>query len=239
MLENPRFTLALSIASVVVSIAGLFFATEANRIAGEANRIARKGQAPRLSIQYLFSVRDYLDDYKYPCQTSSGEIWWTIEFAAAFDVSNLGDTPVSLVDIREGNRGVIETFCQSVTASVVYRFFRTAEGLESWLEGRSSPTTSFIRESTVEFELSEPPIDISAGETTRMLLWGRESARIDPDLTPAQVHHALLDVSWGSDLVFVFADGATRQLRVPLIHPYEWQPSEVQFKPFEPCWPRR
>ncbi|MGC8799890.1 MAG: hypothetical protein ACP5UR_06560 [Chloroflexus sp.] len=223
--------------STVASVLSIIIATQANQIAREANRITQESQLPKLSIRHVFSFWNYGDEYKDPCQSSTGDSQWHIEYATAFDITNLGGKAISLVDIQQDNNGKIETFHPSITASVRFDYFKTIEAFDEWFKSKSSPSIRWIEQSKTKFEFSGPPIKVDPGETKRLLLWVGEQVFIDASLSPQDVHKALYDVDWSASIFFLFADNTVIKDSVRLMHPYQFQPRNINLKPFEPCKP--
>lgn len=208
---------------------------QANSISEESNRVVEKSSSPEMLVQHRFSFRNYIDDYKSPCMATTGNAIWNIEFAAAFDITNLGGRALSLVDIQQPNNGKIETFHELTDATVRFDYFGTAEDFDVWYGDKLAPSSSWIEQSREKFDFSGPPIKIEAGETRRLLLRGGEFVRIDSSLTPQDVHQVLYDVTWNSNLSFMFADGSIKDVVVRVIHPYQFEPRKVAIDPFEKC----
>lgn len=231
-----NWNVASTAISTVAAVLSIISATQANQIAREANRIAQESQLPKPSVRRVFSFWNYGDEYKHPCQSSTGKSEWDIEYAMAFDITNLGGKAISLVDIQQ-QWGEIETFHPSITASVRFDYFKTIQTFDEWFKGKSSASSSWIEQSKTKFEFSGPPIKVEPGETKRLLLWVREWVFIDANLSPQDVHSALYDVEWSASISFIFADNTVIKDSVRLMHPYQFQPRNINLKPFEPCKP--
>lgn len=157
-LPKVNWNIVLTAISTVAAVLSIMIAIQANQIAREANRIAQESQLPKPSIRHVFSFWNYGDEYKNPCQSSTGSSQWYIEYAAAFDVTNLGGKAISLVDIQQDNQGKVETFHPSITASVRFDYFKTVQAFDEWFKGKSSPSSGWIEQSKAKFEFSGPPI---------------------------------------------------------------------------------
>lgn len=225
--------------STVAAMLSIIIAVQANQIAREANRIAQESQLPKPSVRHVFSFWNYGDEYQDPCQSSTGGIQWDIEYAMAFDITNLGGKAISLVDIQSDNynRGKIETFHPSITASFRFDYFKTTQSFDEWFNDRSSPSIGWIEQSKTKFDFSGPPIKVEPGETKRLLLRLSEEVFIDANLSPQDVHRVLYDVEWSASMLFIFADNTVIKEYVRLMHPYQFQPRDTNLKPFGPCKP--
>lgn len=220
---NLIFT-AISTVAAVLSVGSAFV----------ANKIAQESQLPKPSVSYVGQFRDYYDDYKAPCKTQAGYSEWQIEFAVAFDISNFGGKPISLVDITYDRN--IETFHPLIRASIDYEFFGTSEKFSKWLEGHYAPSFVWIERSREKLDYSGPPINIDTGETRRVILFAREQVQIDSTLSPQQVLEVLYDVNWNSKISFRFANGDIRQETIRVIHPFSFQISKTTpLTEFELC----
>lgn len=197
--------------------------------------IAREALVSHPSVEAAFKDWNYPLEYSDPCVTNTGGIFWSMEYALGYDITNRGQLAVALRGVgTKEYAGVIKTGRDQVDLWVHLNFFGTREALDEWRR-RNDAKDYFGSDPKNNLELSGPPINLEAGETKRIVLRADESMWIDPAMSPSELFALARDANWISNVVFDFSDGSSVTKQFHPFRPYQFFPERVALQPWEPC----
>jgi hypothetical protein len=209
------WNILLTAISVVIAIISII-------VAVNANRISLASQLPKIQINNLGGFRAYDDDYKRPCLSDFNGVYWYVESANGFDITNSGGKAVSLVNVEGSD---IETLAKGISPKVDFEVFGTKENFDQWLSTRPSTYLFVSEQKNSQFEYSGFPIDIDSGKTVRLVLLGKHSVAFDDTYKNSLDIQRVLDGSdWKVKITFTFGDGTKISNWVHVTYPYQFDP---------------
>jgi hypothetical protein len=183
---------------LIVAILGVIYVQKQYLVAQQSIEAT-----PMVQYKRSFGGRDIEIRKDDLCQDSNGEIRWDLETFAFFDVSNLGNKPISLIQVFQRQMYIGDQIHPEIKLWFQTYFFGSRDNFNIWL-GEQLENWYQRGYDSSSYEFSRPPITIPPGDTRRMVEKTSIFVRIQPNITllAATDHLRQMDIKGGQGYEF-------------------------------------
>jgi hypothetical protein len=208
-------------------------ARQANDLAQQANKLIQDSQLSSIKIVHLRTIVQTYPRLTDPCMQTAGlnSIVWDREFIPAFDITNNGGVPTSLIGIRhsESRKNLYNTVPSLKGLDLTFSSFDSVDSYYDWLDSKQSGWFNMGGTNVwggMESELTNitaagVPLVIDPGHTMRLVIRGEISFTFDENSSPLEVRNTFPQ-DWIPTITFLFSDDTSVEVDTRVPFPYQW-----------------